>query len=241
MNWWIGCSGFSYYHWKEKFYPKSVPQKMWLEYYCQFFNTVELNVTFYRMPALNVFKSWKERSPDDFKYTVKAPRLITHYDRFNNSKESALLFYDRVINGLEEKLGTVLFQLHPQMEFSEELLEKIISTLDPAFKNVIEFRHSSWWNQEVYNTLKKEKISFCGISYPRLPDEVICTNEILYYRLHGVPRLYRSDYSNEKLQMVFNEIKSSGAKEAFIYFNNDAEGHAINNALELNEIVKDVQ
>src|ERR1044072_2743501 len=81
-KWWIGCSGFYYREWREAFYPQGLPQRKWFEFYCESFNTVELNVTFYRFPKLEDLQGWYHRSPDDFRFTVKAPRLITHYKRF---------------------------------------------------------------------------------------------------------------------------------------------------------------
>ena len=103
-------------------------------------------------------------------------------------------FYSSIQQGLKQKLGCVLFQLPPQLIYSEALLEKIIINLNPSFKNVIEFRHASWWNKDVFQKLKKHNIIFSGISYPKLPDEVVKTNKVLYYRLHGVPVLYKSAY-----------------------------------------------
>ena len=237
MKWWVGCSGFSYQGWKDLFYPSSVPQSFWFEYYCQFFNTVELNVTFYRVPLPAVFKGWYDRSPDDFRFTVKAPRLITHYRKFQSTRNDALQFYDRVLDGLQDKLGTVLFQLHPKMEFSEESLENILDSLDPSFKNVIEFRHNSWWNEKVVERLKEEKITFCSISYPRLPDEVIRTSEILYYRFHGVPQLYRTPYTDEELKGVIHKIKlKEEVTDSYLYFNNDNDANAVANAIRAGEI-----
>src|SRR5688572_24490259 len=110
-TWLIGCSGFSYKHWKNRFYPEGLPQKKWFEYYCEHFNTVELNVTFYRVPKPETFKSWYDRSPRGFKFTVKAPRLITHYKKFRNITTEIQDFYNIVLNGLGDKLGSILFQL----------------------------------------------------------------------------------------------------------------------------------
>ena len=197
-TWWIGCSGFYYKHWKEKFYPKGLPQRKWFEFYCESFNTVELNVTFYRYPKLEALQGWYTRSPGDFRFTVKAPRLITHYKKFNNAKREAQDFYELAGRGLNEKLGCVLFQLPPNLVFSEANLEKILSTLDETFTNVIEFRHESWWNETVYKILREKGITFCSISFPSLPDDVIRCIPVTYYRFHGVPDLYASAYSDEK-------------------------------------------
>jgi uncharacterized protein YecE (DUF72 family) len=187
-KWWIGCSGFYYKEWREKFYPKGLPQRKWFEFYCESFNTVELNVTFYRFPKLEALKGWYQRSPEDFTFTVKAPRLVTHYRRFKNAATNIQQFYERVYEGLQEKLGCVLFQLHPAMEYEEETLALIISSLDASFTNAVEFRHNSWWNDAVFKTLRHHRITFCSISYPELPDDIIKTTDTLYYRFHGVPQ-----------------------------------------------------
>lgn len=236
-RWLIGCSGFYYRGWKEKFYPPKLPQRQWFEYYCRFFNTVELNVTFYRLPNLETFKSWYNRSPENFRFTAKAPRLISHYKRFRDATDSAKLFYDRVYEGLNDKLGCILFQLHPAIAYSEVNLERIIQTLDPSFTNVLEFRHASWWHPDVFRALRQHHISFCGISYPNLPDEAHMTAPVVYYRFHGTPQLYRSSYSREKLQQVMNALRSfRGVRDIYVYFNNDIDAAAVRNARQLQRL-----
>jgi uncharacterized protein YecE (DUF72 family) len=237
-NWWIGCSGFYYKAWREKFYPAGLPQRQWFEFYCRYFNTVELNVTFYRFPKIKDLESWYERSPDDFRFTVKAPRLITHFRKFLNAKREAGDFYNTVSKGLQEKLGTVLFQLHPRTEYSEENLGRILTTLDPSFANVLEFRHSSWWTPTVLKTLRQNNITFCGISYPNLPDDVVKTCPVVYYRFHGVPELYLSSYKKSELKTVADEInRYKNTRDVYCYFNNDIEVAAVSNAQTLQSLV----
>ena len=237
-KWFIGCSGFSYKHWKGRFYPDNVPQRKWFEYYCEHFNTVELNVTFYRVPTLDTFKGWYERSPEDFKFTVKAPRLITHYKRFKNITTEVDRFYEIVSSGLQNKLGTVLFQVHPRFEYTEENLAPLMQHLDSGFSNVIEFRHETWWSEKVMKVLRKHHITFCGISYPSLPDDVIKTHSVVYYRFHGVPKLYLSAYKKNELSSIVDAIKSErGVDEVYIYFNNDIDVAAIKNARQVQEFV----
>jgi uncharacterized protein YecE (DUF72 family) len=238
MKWWIGCSGFYYKHWKEIFYPQGLPQKRWFEFYCEHFNTLELNVTFYRFPQLSFLESWHDRSPEIFKFAVKAPRGITHFKQFHGTEKLISEFYEVVKEGLKKKLGCVLFQLPPRIGYDPERLERIINSLDPQFHNVLEFRHPSWWNAEVYRQLAKNKISFSGMSHPTLPDEVIQNTPIVYYRLHGVHELYKSPYTMKELRRVVNDIAvSPRVKHAFIYFNNDIGGNAIKNAKEMKTLV----
>lgn len=240
MKWWIGCSGFYYKGWKGKFYPSDLPQSQWFEYYCGIFNTVELNVTFYRIPKSKVFRDWYDRSPKTFRFAVKAPRLITHFRRFHNVAESVTSFYDLVSTNLREKLGPVLFQLHPQMKFSYENIDRIMQVLNPAFMNVVEFRDTTWWNDEAIKLLGDHGATFCSISYPQLPDEFLSTSRIAYYRFHGVPQLYRSAYRKQKLRSVFEAItETKRVREAYVYFNNDIDVAAVSNAKTLRRIVEE--
>ena len=191
LSWKIGCSGFHYKHWKEIFYPRGLAQTKWFEFYCEHFNTVELNTTFYRFPKLSSLEIWYKRSPEDFLFAVKAHRLITHFKQFQKTDQVIGDFYSLIAEGLKEKLGCVLFQLPPRSVYTEERLDRIINSLDPAFKNVLEFRHVSWWAPEVYKKLSKHKITFCGMSHLELPQDVIQNSPLFYYRFHGVPELYR--------------------------------------------------
>lgn len=237
IQWHIGCSGFHYKGWKEIFYPKEVPQKKWFEYYAEHFNTLELNVTFYRFPQISMLESWYDRSPANFSFSVKAPRLITHYKKMNDCEKFLNDFYQTLEEGLKEKIGCVLFQFPPLYSFTEERLERLINNLHSEFPNVVEFRHSSWWNEEVYKKLGQNKITFSGMSHPLLPDNVVVNTSLLYYRMHGVPDLYRSSYSSSFLKKIIAEIKLyPGVKKVFIYFNNDYEGVAVKNAQEINAL-----
>src|ERR1044072_7910402 len=176
MQWRIGCSGYHYKEWKKIFYPDKLAQGKWLEYYSEHFNTLELNVTFYRFPSLELLQGWYNRSSAEYKFAVKVPRLITHSKEIFTSQAALSKFYDSLREGLNEKLGSVLFQLPPWFSYSEEKLQNLIQLVDPSFPNVIEFRHGSWWREEVIEALSRKHLSFCSISHPTLPDEVIKTS-----------------------------------------------------------------
>lgn len=230
-HWYIGCSGFHYKDWKEFFYPKGLPQRLWFDYYAERFNTLELNVTFYRFPQLKFLQNWHEKAPEDFVFSAKVPRLITHYKQCRECHSLIGDFYGTLREGLKEKLGCVLFQMPPQLQYSEEALERILTHVDPSFTNVLEFRHSSWWNQSVYDTLTKSNIIFCGHSYPNLPDEAIINVPTAYYRCHGVPKLYYSQYEDEFVQSIAQKLlENSTLETAYVYFNNTATQAALNNA-----------
>lgn len=239
MTWHIGCSGYHYRDWKGKFYPEGLPQKRWFDYYCEHFDTLELNVTFYRFPQLSFLQNWYQRSPAEFRFSVKAPKAITHFKQFHDSARMISDFYATINEGLQEKLGPVLFQLPPRFSYHEERLERIIKNLDPSFNNVVEFRHETWWREDVYKTLSENKITFCGQSHPLLPDEVIENTPSAYYRFHGVPNLYRSPYSIEFLQHIVNAVKSNAknVKEGWFYFNNDYDAVGVRNAKEMKTLV----
>ena len=146
---WIGTSGYVYPHWRGDFYPPGLPQKKWFEYYCQVFNSLEINGSFYRYPRVNTLTAWYQKSPPDFDFSIKVPRFVTHFWKFRNVREKLADFYSVAAEGLREKLGCVLFQLHPATVFSEQMLDQILASIDPAFNNVIEFRHATWWKPEV--------------------------------------------------------------------------------------------
>lgn len=237
MEWRIGCSGYHYPEWKRLFYPDGIPQNKWFEYYCKHFNTLELNVTYYRFPRLDVLRRWRERSPAGFNFTVKAPRFITHFKKFKDAQRMVGDFGEVTKAGLSDKLGPVLFQFPANFQYSHERLIRIIDMLDTSVRNVLEFRHVSWWDPVVYDALEKAGVSFCGMSHPELPETAVCTSDLVYYRFHGVPHLYNSEYDAQKLEQVVQEIvKHQRAREVFVYFNNTADGHAVTNARQLQEI-----
>jgi len=240
MQYFIGCSGFHNKDWKEAFYPKGLSQRKWFEFYSSQFNTLELNTTFYRFPKIEFLQKWYDTSPANFKFSVKAPRLITHYKQLNDCHDLLDDFYNTVQAGLKEKLGTILLQFPAKIIYSEEFLQRIIQNLDVSFNNVVEFRNAEWWNQHVLTTLSAYNISFSGISIKGLPDEIISNTAVIYYRFHGIPKLYYSQYPAQEIRNFSNELKEkAGSKTAYIFFNNTATLAAINNAHELQHFLAD--
>src|SRR5690606_20068460 len=161
MEWRIGCSGYHYPEWKGPFYPADVPKRRWFEYYCDFFNTIELNVTYYKFPRVHTLRKWYDRSPESFLFSVKAPRHITHFRKFVDARRMLSDFYEAVRAGLSEKLGPVLFQFPSNFHYAPERLSRIVEVLDVSVGNVLEFRHASWWNAAVYEALASANASFC--------------------------------------------------------------------------------
>ena len=231
MKWNIGCSGFSYREWKGEFYPEKLPQSKWFAFYCEHFNTLELNASFYKFPSWLTLNNWHKKSPDDFCFSLKANRLITHYKQLIDTETILSDFYKTCREGLQEKLGAILFQFPPKFIYTQDRLQRIISSLDNSFTNVVEFRDTGWWCEDVFKRLADHKIIFCGASYPHLPDFVNKNDETIYYRFHGIPKIYYSAYEEEKIQTFADSILSAdNAKQVYCYFNNTATMAALDNA-----------
>lgn len=237
----IGCSGFYNRQWKGIFYPEKLPQSKWFSFYAEQFNTLEINATFYRFPTAEQLQVWYQKSPEKFIFSVKAPKLITHYKKFKECKRLLNDFYIACENGLQQKLGCLLFQLPPSIEYSEKKLELITDQLHPGFKNIIEFRHKSWWSKKVYDALTKKKIIFCSVSHPKLPETIITNTRTLYLRLHGKEQMFYSSYAAEKLIELEQSIsKKAKINEAYIYFNNTASHAGVLNAKQLQSLMKEL-
>lgn len=233
----LGCSGYFYYHWKGKFYPNNLPQSKWFQHYSKFFDTLELNSSFYNFPKLSTVKSWYRSAPKNFIYTLKVNRTITHIKKFKNTKRLINDFY-KLGDIISKKMGCFLFQLPPSLHFNEKKLKEIITQLDPERKNVIEFRHPSWFTQKTYDMLKENGVIFCIVSAPNLPEDFIKTADDVYIRFHGKGSWYASNYSNSELERWAKKIKKSKAKNVWAYFNNDANAYAVKNCLTLKTLLK---
>lgn len=236
MIYYLGTSGWSYSDWKGRFYPEDISQKTWLPYYAEHFNTVEINMTFYRFPKAETLKGWKDKVPDDFKFTLKANRQITHLKKIRGVK-SDVRYFCILADSLGEKLGCILFQLPPSLRLDIDLLEEFLQSLSSNTKNVIEFRHESWYREEVYTLLRDYKTIFCAVSSTKVPKSVIQTDETCYFRFHGLTGGYRYSYTDEELESWAEAIKTTGASECYIYFNNDYHAHAVRNCKSLSQIL----
>lgn len=153
MKIFIGCSGFLYREWKPDFYPPDIPQRKWLEYYSNKFNSLEINSTFYKFPLEKNLKKFYDDTSKNFRFSLKVPRLITHYKQLKDCKSLAKDFYDVVRNGLENKTGCILYQFPPKFNFNDERLQLLAEILDPSFMNVAEFRNATWYSTEILEQL----------------------------------------------------------------------------------------
>ena len=235
-KWRIGTSGWNYKHWKEIFYPAKVSVSKWLDFYAYHFDAVEVNATFYRFPKIETFDSWHEKTPANFLWAVKASKFITHTKRLKDSKEPIERLYNS-IDRLKEKLGPVLFQLPPNLPFDKELLTSFCENLKSNHQHVLEIRHPSWSDTQVFEILKQHNIAFCiSDTAGRYPYHEVITADFLYIRLHGSKKLYASEYTEEELQKWAQKIKNWNI-QVYIYFDNDFQGFAIKNAKRLKEIL----
>lgn len=238
MEKYIGCSGFHYKDWKGDFYPEKLPKSKWLEYYAERFNTVEINNTFYGTPSEKTFKNWHDSTPDEFRFTVKGNRYITHLKKMKDVKNQVAEFY-QTISPLQQKVECVLWQLPGNQHKDTEKLSAFCQWLEPSFVNVIEFRHNSWFCDEVYDILRSNTVSFCMISAPgELKEDVEATTDSAYIRFHGKEEWYKYLYTENEIKQWTEKIKNLDISTLYVYFNNDYGGNSITNAMKFKELTK---
>ncbi len=233
----VGCSGWFYWDWKGLFYPSQMPTSQWFPHYAETFDTVEINASFYSWPTVAGVQAWMKGLPETpFVFTVKANELITHVRRFDDTA-GLVEDFGYVADLLGEHMGCLLFQLPPSVKYDPGLLRSIVAQLQPGRRNVVEFRHASWWNAEVYAALRDAGIMFCATSGPKLPEDLIRTADEIYVRFHGTDKWYDYRYSDAELADWAKRIEDSGAKRVWAYFNNDYHGNAIDNGKALREML----
>jgi uncharacterized protein YecE (DUF72 family) len=234
----VGCSGWFYWHWRGAFYPADLPTSGWFKHYAGRFRTVELNAPFYSWPTVATVESWiRQAGRRQFVYTVKVCELITHVKRFAGTNQLVRDF-GVIADLLGARMGCFLFQLPPSFHYTPARLRLILTQLDPRRRNVVEFRHKSWWNGKVYEAFRDTGTIFCSCSGPRLPDKLVKTADDIYIRFHGTTQWYRHDYTKAELAIWAKRIEESDAKTVWVYFNNDRDGYAIKNARALSRLLQ---
>jgi len=221
---------------KENFYPKGLNTKKWLNYYADTFSTVELNTTFYHLPLLSTVKNWNIQVPKNFIFSLKASRYITHLKRLHDCKDSVDLFYQRM-HPLQSKIGPILFQLPPSFKINKDLLSDFLKHLRKTNLHVFEFRHESWFVDEIYELLKSHHIALCitDLNGKLSPEEI--TSDFTYIRLHGPKKAYKGSYGS-KLKDWKKKIEQWSLKiSVFCYFDNDEKGYAIQDAKKLQDML----
>ena len=234
----IGCSGFYNADWKGSLYPEDSQNKDFLKLYSQIFDIVEINSTFYRKPTAKTLQKWIDETPDHFKFFIKIPKTISHQKPFINKKEEITEFCQYIKNHLGEKLAGFLFQFPPSFHNTVENINWLTENLPEDHLTVVEFRHYSWWDDDVFKIFKDRQWIFSGTSFPgNLPEDIILTNpDIGYYRLHGKPTLYKSPYSEDYLNKLAESLKEKNT-EFYILFNNTWGTAAVENSLYLRKIL----
>jgi len=233
----VGCSGWQYRHWRGDFYPADLPQSRWLEFYASRFDTVEVNNSFYRLPPEDLFSTWRGRVPARFLFAVKASRYLTHMKKLRDPIDPLAKLFDRALE-LKRKLGPVLYQLPRQLQKDLDRLRAFLAAVpDPRrTRQAMEFRHPSWYDDEVFAVLRKSGMALClhdmaGSVSPRL-----VTGRFSYVRFHGEVARYSGAYSDATLEDWAKWLVAAG-KPAFVYFNNDAGGHAPRDAMRLRSLL----
>jgi uncharacterized protein YecE (DUF72 family) len=232
----IGCSGWSYPHWRKVFYPEKMPAREHFAFYAQHFNTVELNNSFYRQPTREQFAAWREQAPPGFLFAVKGSRYVTHVKRLAVEQKSIDIVVEAAL-GLGDKLGPILFQLQANFRLDLERLDRFVARLPNDLRFAIEFRHDSWFAPEVFERLRAHHIALCVPDHPKMPKSFEVTSDFTYIRMHQPPG--GPGYGERALQpwahRVFEWTRRS--LDVFVYFNNDIEGHAIKDARTLISLV----
>jgi uncharacterized protein YecE (DUF72 family) len=251
----VGTSGWVYRHWANGvFYPAGLPTSRWFAHYVSVFNTVEINNTFYRLPSEAAFDHWREQAPPGFLYALKASRYLTHIRRLADCAEPLARFLERA-RRLGPALGPILYQLPPRWKANPARLEEfavLLEGMEPARgpQHVFEFRDPRWFVEAVRNVLLRHGLSFCIYDLPGVQCPAWVTGPVVYMRFHGAGTRYGGRYSTEELAAWASRLRDLGAGAApqtgdgarrpvHAYFNNDAEGHAVANALELRAMLRE--
>ena len=227
----VGCSGWQYTHWKGDFYPRDLSQREWLEYYARSFDTVEVNNSFYKLPAEGVFAAWRARVPSGFVFAVKASRFLTHMKKLKDPEEPVTRLFARA-RELGRKLGPVLYQLPQQMPRNDERLSNFLDVIPRRMLHAIEFRHPSWYDPDVLRLLRGRNVALCLHDMPGSAAPRVATARFVYVRFHGATGRYDGGYPRETLDEWARWLKSTG-RPAYVYFNNDIGGHAPRDAVSL--------
>jgi uncharacterized protein YecE (DUF72 family) len=235
----IGCSGWIYRSWKDDFYPKGCPQRRWLEHYASRLNTVEVNSTFYRLPKREAVAEWVRRTPEDFVFTVKASRYLTHVRRLRDMDQGVQRFWERIepLAG-SPKMGPVLWQLPANFHRDDDRLGAALWQLPPG-RHAFEFRHPSWVAPEVLALLREHGVALTIGDHPERPWQPHeLTADFTIVRFHYGARGRRGNYSATELRAWADRLARWGRQaDVFAYFNNDWEGFAPRNARLLQRLV----
>jgi uncharacterized protein YecE (DUF72 family) len=235
----IGTSGWSYKSWQAHFYPPHVPANQHLRFYVTQFPTVEINLTFYRLPTTKMAEGWRAAAPKGFVFAVKGSRFITHMKKLANLDGGLKKYFDR-LTPLKQKIGVVLWQLPPFLKLDPQRLERFLKRLPESYEHAIEFRHPSWQESTTFQLLQHYHIAHVAVSSQAMPMNLSVTSRIVYIRFHGLAGGAAHDYIRSELKPWADHIcqQAKSGKKVFAYFNNDANERAPANAKLLMSMVK---
>ena len=220
MNVYAGSSGYSYKEWKGPFYPKDLPDAQMLRFYGERFRTVEINNTFYRMPKASVLEEWASNVPGDFKFVIKASRQITHIKRLKEVEDS-VSYLLKVAGALKERLGPLLFQLPPYLQKDAARLRGFLGLLPKGTRAAFEFRHQSWFDDEIFNLLREHSAVLCIAEAENdLEIPFVSTADWGYLRLR------RPDYGDPELKEWMQKLRQQNWGDVFVFFKHEDEGKA---------------
>ena len=235
----IGTSGWHYKHWVGNFYPAGTKPADFLAHYLQYFKTVEINNSFYRLPSVDTLADWYESTPQDFLFTVKDSRFITHMKKLKDPQQSFSLLMERV-QVLAEKLGPILFQLPPAWRFDEDRFRTFLQALPRTYRYAFEFRDPSWYNNKAYALLQEYACAFCIYELEYHLSPLLVTSDFVYIRLHGPANKYDGSYRDDVLAEWASrcQLWLEQGKQVYVYFDNDMHGYAPVNAATLQRLMQ---
>jgi len=234
----IGCSGWNYGHWRERFYPRGLPQRRWFEFYAEHFDTVEINNSFYRLPKAETFETWRAQAPAGFCYAVKANRFLTQAKKLKDCAEP-LQRMMTPFRALGDRLGPILYQLPPRFRINLERLEEFLQLAPRDVTNVFEFREPSWYTDETFALLERYGASFCVHDMQGSITARLSVGPVAYVRFHGGEGKYWGRYPEDGLLGWTDWLveRARSGRTVWCYFNNDIDAHAIHDALTLKAMV----
>jgi uncharacterized protein YecE (DUF72 family) len=234
----IGTSGWQYRDWRGRFYPQELPQRLWLEHYAEHFATVESNNAFYRLPELETFQKWHERTPADFRWAVKASRFLTHIKRLREPAEPVTRLMGRAV-GLQERLDVVLLQLPPTLRADAGLLRDCLAEFPPGVRVAVEPRHDTWWTDEVRALLERYGAALCWADRDEQPVAPLWrTTDWGYLRLHHGFETWA--YRPQTLRLWADRLAATwdDGEDVLAYFNNDPGCAAVADAVTFADAVR---
>ncbi len=236
----VGTSGWTYNHWKGRFYPQQLSKKSWFAYYASQFSTVEVNATFYRSFEDQTYYNWREHSPQGFGFVLKAPQSITHRKYLVNAGDDIRTFFQSC-SLLQDKFELILLQVAPNMPYDLKRLQTALSAFPDPGRVAVEFRQDEWLNAETLSLLRTVGATICNVDSPQQRLTASLTSDRAYLRLHGRNHWYVYNYSEDELKEIAELARNlvrEGAKRVYIFFNNDFEGYAPANARALQAMLK---